>query len=249
MKTCIVCRIFFLPKAARSRLNGLLQASFVSKQPKLGPKLVSVIPKQDVCFECFALISKQGVSAFRNNRNKQKTNRNSSNFVKISTFLIPNTVSSVCFGCFDTGPKHQNKPKQKFGGFPKKHTEKQPKQIEFWLVSVRTEKKNLRFRGPPNRERFLEIFSVCFSLFRENSACFGCFDTGPKHRNKPKKKFFGFVKQTEEQPKQIEFRFVSVLTENFFYCFEDTLAGSCMMKSVKSCRRQWLLEARSYSHL
>jgi hypothetical protein len=31
---------------------------------------------------------------------------------------------------------------------------------------------------------------VYFGLFRENSVCFGCFDTGPKHRNKPKKKFF-----------------------------------------------------------
>jgi hypothetical protein len=32
-------------------------------------------------------------------------------------------------------------------------------------------------------------------LFRENSVCFGCFDTGPKHRNKPKqteKKAFWF---------------------------------------------------------
>jgi hypothetical protein len=71
---------------------------------------------------------------FQNNRNKQKTNPNSSKFVEISTFLIPHAISSVCFGCFDTGPKHQNKPKQTkkiFGGFAKKQTEKQPKQIEF----------------------------------------------------------------------------------------------------------------------
>ncbi len=137
---------------------------------------------------------------FRNNRNKQKTNRNSRKFVKISTFLIPHAISSVCFGCFDTGPKHQNKQKhteKKFVGFSKKQTEKQPKQIEFWFVSVLTEKKNSRFRGPTNRERFFEIFLVCFGLFRQNSVCFGCFDTGLKHRNKPKKMFFGFTKQTE----------------------------------------------------
>jgi hypothetical protein len=82
---------------------------------------------------------------FRNNRNKQKTNRNSSKFVKISTFLIPHTINSVCFGCFDTAPKHRNKPKQtekKIFGFAKKQTEKQPKQIEFQFVLVRTEKKN-----------------------------------------------------------------------------------------------------------
>jgi hypothetical protein len=33
---------------------------------------------------------------------------------------------------------------------------------------------------------------VCFGLLRENSVCFGCFDTGPKHRNKPEKKCFWF---------------------------------------------------------
>jgi hypothetical protein len=63
---------------------------------------------------------------------------------------------------------------------------------------------------------FWGILLVYFGLFRENSVCFGCFDTGPKHRNKLKqteKKFFGFAKQTEKQPKQIEFRFVSVRTE------------------------------------
>ncbi len=156
---------------------------------------------------------------FRNNRNKEKTNRNSSKFVKISTFLIPHTISSVCFDFFDTGPKHRNKPKKNLFGFAKKQTETQLKQIEFRFDSVRTEKKNLRFRGPPNRERFLEIFFGCFSLFRENSVCFGCFDTGPKHRNKPKKMCIGFAKQTEKQPKQIEFRFVSVRTENFFLLF------------------------------
>jgi hypothetical protein len=82
---------------------------------------------------------------FQNNRNKQKTNRNSSKFVKLSTLLIPRTISSVCFGCFDTGPKHQNKPKQtkeKILGFAEKQTEKQPKQIEFRFVSVQTETKN-----------------------------------------------------------------------------------------------------------
>jgi hypothetical protein len=48
-------------------------------------------------------------------------------------------LSFVCFGCFDTSPKHQNKPK-KFFLLASAHTEKQPKQIEFWFVLVRTEK-------------------------------------------------------------------------------------------------------------
>ncbi len=100
----------------------------------------------------------------------------------IFRLLLSGTISSVCFVCFDTGPKHQNKPKQtkkKCLGFVKKQTEKQTKQIEFQFVSVRTEKKNLWFQGPQN---FFEIFSVCFGLFRENSVCFGCFDTGPKQQ-------------------------------------------------------------------
>jgi hypothetical protein len=52
-----------------------------------------------------------------------------------------------------------------------------------------------------------------FGLFRNRSVCFGCFETGPKHRNKPKKIVIGFAKQPENEPKQIEFRFVSVRTE------------------------------------
>jgi hypothetical protein len=72
-----------------------------------------------------------------------KDNQNSSKFVKISTFSIPHTISSVYFGCFDTVPKHRNKPKKNFWAFAKTQTEKQPKQIEFRFVLVRTEKKNL----------------------------------------------------------------------------------------------------------
>jgi hypothetical protein len=44
----------------------------------------------------------------------------------------------------------------------------------------------------------------------------------PKHRNepnKPKKYCLSFSKQTENQPKQVEFRFVSVWTEIFFCLF------------------------------
>jgi hypothetical protein len=73
---------------------------------------------------------------FRNNQNKQNTNRNSSKFVKISTFLIPHSLSSVCFGCFDNAPKHRKNPKKKLFGFSKNKTEKQQKQIEFQFVSV-----------------------------------------------------------------------------------------------------------------
>jgi hypothetical protein len=48
-----------------------------------------------------------------------------------------------------------------------------------------------------------------FGFLQKSSVCFGCFDTSPKHQNKPKKNVLGFSKETEKQPKQIEFQFVS----------------------------------------
>jgi hypothetical protein len=69
---------------------------------------------------------------------------------------------------------------------------------------------------------FYQFVSVCFGLlwlFRigiETTKTNRTYSTGNlkssglKHRNKPKKKFLGFAKQTKKQPKQIEFWFVSV---------------------------------------
>jgi hypothetical protein len=53
------------------------------------------------------------------------------------------------------------------------------------------------------------VFGDFFGLFRKSSVC---FDTSPKDQNKPKKNCW-FSKQTEKQPKQIEFWFVLVRTE------------------------------------
>jgi hypothetical protein len=53
---------------------------------------------------------------------------------------------------------------------------------------------------------FFWFLMYFFGLFWNRSVCFGCFETGPKHRNIPKIFFMGFVKQTENEPKQIEFR-------------------------------------------
>ncbi len=63
------------------------------------------------------------------------------------------------------------------------------------------------------------VVSVYFGLLRNNSVCFGCFDKGSKHRNKPKIFGFVFTKQTETNPKQILFRFFSVRTEIYFCLF------------------------------
>jgi hypothetical protein len=67
--------------------------------------------------------------------------------------------------------------------------------------------------------RKFRVVSVFFGLLRNSSVCFGCFDIGSKHRNKPKLFVFGFTKQTETNAKQILFRFVSVQTEIYFCSF------------------------------
>jgi hypothetical protein len=80
------------------------------------------------------------------------------------------------------------------------------------------------------RAKFFVSYVFCwvFGLFRNRSVCFGCFETGPKHRNKPKqteKIVIGFAKQTENEPKQIEFRFVSVRTEKKICLFRGHPTG------------------------
>jgi hypothetical protein len=139
------------------------ETSFVSKQPKLEPKLVLALSETRHLFGCFAVISKQGVSVFQNNRNKQKTNQNSSKFVKISTFLIPHTISSVCFSCFDTGPKHRNKPKNNRN------------RLSFGLFRFKPRKKTNCFEDPLIENvywKFFRFVSVCFGLFRFVPVCF-----------------------------------------------------------------------------
>jgi hypothetical protein len=74
--------------------------------------------------------------------------------------------------------------------------------------------------------RFFWFVSFCIHSY----VCFVCFDSGPKNRNKPKKMFFDFTKQTEKQPKQIEFRFVSDRTEKKIWLFR----GHPMQKSEKT---------------
>ncbi len=108
-------------------------------------------PKQDVCLGCFALISKQGVSMFRSNRNKQKTNRSSSIFVKIQPFNSP--YQKLC--SFRLFRYRSETPKQ---------TENNRNRLIFGLFRFEPRKK-LTVSRTPNRKRFLEIFSVHFGLF------------------------------------------------------------------------------------
>ncbi len=146
---------------------------------------------------------------FRNNRNKQKTNRNSSKFVKISIFLISKTKSSVCLGCFDTSPEHRKNWEKKFG-FPKKQTEKQQKQIEFRFVSVRTEKKINGFEDPLLENVFWRFFWFVLRKF----CLFWLFQYQTETPKQTKKNFIWF-RETNQKTTETDwvFRFVSVRTE------------------------------------
>ncbi len=68
--------------------------------------------------------------------------------------------------------------------------------------------------------RKFRVVLVCFGLLRTSSVCFGCFDIGSKHRNKPKIFVFGFTKQTRNRSCFSLFRFEPKF---IFVCFEDTL--------------------------
>ncbi len=94
--------------------------------------------------------------------------------------------------------------------------------VWMWLWMYEKDKINKKSGSCHQTFQNVDIFQKvpdCFGSFRNCSVCFGCFDTGSKHRNKRKKKFIGFTKQTETNAKQILFRFVSVRTEIFFFSF------------------------------
>ncbi len=130
---------------------------------------------------------------FRTNRNKQKTNRNSNKFVEISTFLVPHTISSVCFGCFDTGPKHLNKPKQTekiFSVSQKSKPKNNRNKLSFGLFRFEPRIKINGFEDPLIENVFRRCFqfvSVCFKKI--------LFVSIPvRNTETNRKKCFGFAK-------------------------------------------------------
>ncbi len=113
---------------------------------------------------------------------------------------------TVCFGCFASILKQRVliEPKQ---------TEDPPKQYKrdyIWEFF-----------------RKFRVVSVCFGLLRNKSVCFGCFDKGSKHRNKPNFFLCGFTKQTETNAKQILFRF----EPKFILFVSSTPYRKCMIGS------------------
>jgi hypothetical protein len=118
-------------------------------------------------------IPKQRVSMFWLNRNKQKTNRNSS--IERIFWYFPGYLGwfrfvSVCskqfclfwlFQCrLETPKQTENKPKILVFGFTKQ-TETQPKQILFRFVSVRIKNIFFSFREHPRSECTVQLGKIC----------------------------------------------------------------------------------------
>jgi hypothetical protein len=77
------------------------------------------------------------------------------------------------------------------------------------------------------------FFSVCFETDVFVSVVSKRIRNTETNRKKPKKCFISFAKQTENQTKQIEFRFVSVRTEIFFCLFRGH-PSFCIKIEVKN---------------
>jgi hypothetical protein len=71
-------------------------------------------------------------------------------------------------------------------------------------------------------------FFVYFGLFRNRSVCFGCFETYPKHRNKPKNTFLVSRNKPKINRNRLCFGLFRFEPKNFFVCFEDTLMHAAL---------------------
>jgi hypothetical protein len=193
-------------------------------------------PKQDICFGCFALISKQGVSVFRNNRNKQKTNWNSSKFFKISTFLIPHTISSVCFGYFDTGPKHRNKLDKIFLVSWKSKPKNNQNRLSFGCFGSNQEIKFTVLRTPLIENvfwRFFRFISRKFCLFQ----LFLYRSETPKQTETNRKKCFLVLwNKPKNNRNRLSFGLFRFKPKKKFDCFEEwcvnTVPDGCVNKNM-----------------
>jgi hypothetical protein len=153
----------------------------------------------------------------RNNQNKQNTNRNSTKFVQISTFLIPHIISSVCFGCFYTDPKHQNKP------------------IKNFLVSWKTNQKNNqnRLSFGSNWEKKINSFedflieNVFWRFFWFVLTKFCLFRLFRYQSETPKQTEKNVFLVLQNKPKnnrnRLSFGLFRFEPKRKFDCFEDTL--------------------------
>jgi hypothetical protein len=182
------------------------ETSFDTKQTKLEPKLVSALSETKRLFWLFRFYTE--TESFGDSIEPKQTEEQPKQFDRELILVFPPEnlgFFPVCFGLF------QDSMFWLFRFFT---------ETECFDVSIelkQTEDQLKQF----DREHiwyFSENLGL-FRFFRNSSVCFGCFDIGSKHRNKPKILVFDFTKKTKTQPKQILFWFVSVRIKIFVCLF------------------------------
>jgi hypothetical protein len=170
------------------------ETSFDSKQPKLELKLVTALSETKCLFRLFPFYTETesfdvSIEPKQTEDQLKQLDREhillffteNLGFFRFFSFFsfffgfFSVCFETVCFGCFYTETESFNvsiEPKQ---------TEDPPKQFK--------------------REYIWVFFRKCrvVLVLRNSSVCFGCFDIGSKHQNKPDF-FFGFTKQTRGHP-------------------------------------------------
>jgi hypothetical protein len=198
------------------------ETSFVSKQPKLEPKLVSALSKTRRLLRLFRFNIKTGSfgvsKQLKQTKDQPKRQQICSN---INLFNTP--YHKFClFWLFRYRSETSKQTEKKFFGFAKKQTEKQPNQIEFRFASVRTEKKFFAFEDPLVENvfwRFFRFVSRKFCLFR----LFRYRSETPKQTEK-------MILVSQNKPKNNQNRLSLGLfrfePKKNFDCFEDTLSAA-----------------------
>ncbi len=117
------------------------ETSFISKQPKLEPKLVSELSETRRLFRLFRFKIETGSFSVLKQPKQSKDNRNSSKLVKISTFLIPYTISSVFFRLFRYRSETSKQTEKKVLGFAKSKPKNNRNRLSFGLFRFEPRKK------------------------------------------------------------------------------------------------------------
>jgi hypothetical protein len=136
----------------RTRVSS--ETSFVSKQPKLEPKLVSALSETRRLFRLFRI----------NIETNKRPTETTANLLKYK----PNSPyhKFSCFGCFDTGPKRRNKPKRETN-------RKTTYRLSFGLFRFEPKKKLIVSRTP-YRESYTALMSSPPSKYREFNTGSSC---------------------------------------------------------------------------
>ncbi len=206
-------RIFFL-EILKTRSRVSFKTSFDSKQPKLEPKLVSVLSKTKRLFRLFHFYTE--TETFDVSKEPKQTEDQPKQFGRehILFFFYRKFKVFPFFPFFFCFFRFVSKPFVSVVSLLYRNRE-----FRLNRNKQKTQKNSLKDSIFGNFSENLELFRFVSVCYETDLFFFGCFDIGSKHWNKLKFFLFGFTKQTETNAKQILFRFVSVRTKIYFCLF------------------------------